>query len=186
MNAREILEEVAAVTRPRFDVSDLPSRERVARPRPDHYDRFMSKVDRSAGPDACWPYSGSPRFHVEGHGAGSAASFRVVAWELVHGEPPKGRLWMTCGNGRCANVAHLQIGRPALIGDTRFYMHTPTEGRKRMQAGRDVISLAPRPATASTTATLSTVLGALEGLTAGERGRVLAAMLAFYATPEEP
>lgn len=86
--------------------------------------RFWSKVDRSAGPDACWPWTASVFKDRDGYGkfqAGtSRATTRVVyahrfAVELTTGEPiPAGMdVCHRCDNPVCCNPAHLFIGTRA-------------------------------------------------------------------------
>jgi len=75
--------------------------------------RFWTKVDRSGGPDACWPWmaarnrSGYGVFQIEGR----QESAPRVAWALTNGPIPDG-LWIrhTCDNPPCANPAHLLPG----------------------------------------------------------------------------
>ncbi len=79
--------------------------------------RFWSKVDRSGGPDACWPWlascfdNGYGQFKV---GIQNRKAHRV-AWELVNGSIPKGMLMMhaECDNPPCCNPAHLKPGTNA-------------------------------------------------------------------------
>jgi HNH endonuclease len=74
-------------------------------------DRFWVKVDRSGGPEACWPW----RAKIEDGGYGrvwwhgrSELSHRV-AYELTLGAIPLGaHLDHKCLNRRCANPAHLE------------------------------------------------------------------------------
>ena len=79
-------------------------------------EKFWSQVDKSGGPDACWPWTGRIRnakgyggFHVEGR-------FQVAhRWLLgyLRGKPLK---WPDeigchrCDNPPCCNPAHLYIG----------------------------------------------------------------------------
>ncbi len=71
--------------------------------------RFWDQVDRSAGPDGCWPWAGNV---VQGVG-----SIRVgdktwrtnrLAWTIAHGDlAPRQPVKATCGNNLCCNPAHL-------------------------------------------------------------------------------
>lgn len=78
--------------------------------------RLWSKIDRSAGPDACWPYLGG-RSH-NGYGQFTfkhiynVRAHRVV-YELANGPIPDGKFIMhTCDNPPCCNPAHLRLGTP--------------------------------------------------------------------------
>lgn len=77
---------------------------------------FWPKVDRSGGPDACWPWLAATTDF--GHGvfarqrgsSGTRVAHRV-AWELVNGPIPAGMvLRHRCHNPRCVNPAHLLPG----------------------------------------------------------------------------
>lgn len=81
-------------------------------------ERLEAYVDRSGGPDACWPWTrctnpdGYGRMHnKEG---GSSLSHRVVM-EQVHNGPIDRSLDVMhlCNNRRCCNPAHLKIGTRA-------------------------------------------------------------------------
>lgn len=77
--------------------------------------RFWSKVDKSAGPDACWPWlagqngEGYGAFYLDGH---HLLAHRV-AWEYTHGPIPE---FLTidhvkargCTMRKCCNPAHLE------------------------------------------------------------------------------
>ena len=74
--------------------------------------RFWPKVDRSGGPDACWPW----RAHLAWNGYGE---FRVsksklvkahrFAYEASHGDVPRGLdLDHLCRNRSCVNPTHLE------------------------------------------------------------------------------
>lgn len=88
--------------------------------------RFWSKVDRSAGPNGCWPWTA--RLDEDGYGEvyiskaersaghpfrGSHVGSHRVAWWLDRGSI--GALWVlhTCHNRACCNVAHLYLGTHA-------------------------------------------------------------------------
>lgn len=84
--------------------------------------RFWAKVDRSGGPDACWPWTGS----LNGNGYGlfsfERRSVRAhrFAFLLAHGEFPRQMTDHTCHNGSgcrggracphraCCNPRHLE------------------------------------------------------------------------------
>jgi hypothetical protein len=76
-------------------------------------DRFWEKVDRSAGPEACWPWTGAITTHrygcVQWHGRVLGA--HKVAYLLGHGPVPDGlQIRHSCDNPPCCNPAHLSVG----------------------------------------------------------------------------
>jgi len=78
--------------------------------------RFWSKVDKSGGANACWPWTASLRsdgygqMHVPGKNGGARASHRW-AWELTNG-PPGRDVFVChhCDNPKCCNPEHLYLG----------------------------------------------------------------------------
>ena len=79
--------------------------------------RFWSKVDRSGGPNACWPWTalrkdtGYGRFRIDGR------MYRAhrLAFQLAHGEIPAGySVCHRCDNPPCCNPAHLFAAPQAL------------------------------------------------------------------------
>lgn len=79
-------------------------------------ERFWSHVDRSAGPEKCWPWTA---FRSKNYGkfnlaAGDARYAHRFALELSIGGPiPKGMYAChRCDNPPCCNPAHLYVGTP--------------------------------------------------------------------------
>lgn len=92
-------------------VTDAPETELAA--------RIESRVDRSAGPDACHPWTGHCNEHGYGmihYGTKHSAPLKVhrIAWELAHPDeatPPVVR--HRCDNPPCCNARHLLAGTQA-------------------------------------------------------------------------
>ena len=77
--------------------------------------RFWSKVDRSRGPDDCWPWTafvhlGYGKFGVAGRVVGA----HRMAYLLANGSIPEGLFVLhapvICHNRACCNPAHLRVG----------------------------------------------------------------------------
>jgi hypothetical protein len=79
-------------------------------------DLFWFYVDKSGGPDACWPWS----MYTDPSGYGRVRDGDVseythrVAWEFTNGPIPRGMyICHHCDNPPCCNPAHLFMGTPA-------------------------------------------------------------------------
>ncbi len=73
--------------------------------------RLWDFVDKSGGPEACWPYTGC--LH-KGYGWVKRRGKRIfahrVAWTIVHGPIPPGMsIAHSCDNPPCCNPAHLLL-----------------------------------------------------------------------------
>lgn len=80
-------------------------------------DRFWEKVDKSAGPDGCWPYMGFRKWDGYGwlartiDGKQKHMTAHRCAWILTQGFPPEGmHLLHKCDNPPCCNPTHLRLG----------------------------------------------------------------------------
>jgi hypothetical protein len=79
-------------------------------------ERLERKLDRSGGPNACWPWQGATDhkgYGVIGLGRRADGTDRThqVAWMLAHGPIPRGLCVLhKCDNPPCCNDAHLFLG----------------------------------------------------------------------------
>lgn len=74
-------------------------------------ERFWAKVDRSAGPEGCWPWLGF--INPDGYGHvwedGKQIGAHRVAWRLFNGPTPAGKeLDHLCRVRSCVNPGHLE------------------------------------------------------------------------------
>lgn len=108
-------------------------------------ERFNEKVDRSGGPDACWPWTGA--LTTAGYGSISADGgtpilyAHRVAWELANGRPVPDGMDMrhTCDHTWCVNDAHLTPGTAYensmdMVHRGRFRGIPPQRGEKNVNA----------------------------------------------------
>lgn len=85
--------------------------------------RLLEGVDRSGGPDACWPWvrvsdkHGYGRLWIGSRTDGSLQRIgaHVLAYRLTHGDPPPDKpcILHTCDNPPCCNPKHLWAGTQA-------------------------------------------------------------------------
>jgi hypothetical protein len=78
--------------------------------------RFWTKVDRSGGPEACWPWKGGTNSNGQ-HGRfkikGRLYSPHRIAYSLEKGpipNEPDRYVLHSCDNGGCCNPKHIRIG----------------------------------------------------------------------------
>ena len=81
--------------------------------RPSVAERFWSRVDKSGGPDACWPWTAGANYY--GYGAlwvgGRMVPAHRVAYELTIGPIPEGQeVLHRCDNPVCCNSGHHFLG----------------------------------------------------------------------------
>lgn len=120
----------AAPAAPEVETAPPPSPSGV--PSPSVAARFWAKVDKSAGPDACWPwlggiYPGGYGYFGQGQASGTSAGRRAhrISYELVVGPIPEGyqidhlchdpadcTLCDECPHRRCVNPTHLKAVTP--------------------------------------------------------------------------
>ena len=104
-------------------------------------ERFNTKVDRSAGPDACWIWLGSTH-HRSGHGEFFVSKERgkvpahTFAIELATGKPCPADMegCHHCDNPPCCNPAHLYYGTRQQNVDDMWARGRGLRGSRRPEA----------------------------------------------------
>lgn len=102
-------------------------------------DRFWAKVDKSAGPDACWLWIGarnSASYGLIWVGDRMVRAHRV-AWELTNGPIPPDKpvvRHVVCRNPECCNPAHLEPGTHADNMDDMVMDGTSPRGEQNGRA----------------------------------------------------
>lgn len=95
--------------------------------------RFWAKVDKSAGPDGCWPWTGGRLpfgYGIFQMGTGPKKAHRV-SWAMAHGSVPEDLLVLhRCDNPPCVNPDHLFLGTHADNASDKMKKgrHTPCPG----------------------------------------------------------
>jgi len=82
---------------------------------PTFEEKFWARVDKSAGPDACWPWTGRKAFNgfpygIVFHDHRHNLTHRI-AWTFANGPIPDGmKILHSCDNPPCCNPKHLFCG----------------------------------------------------------------------------
>jgi hypothetical protein len=78
-------------------------------------ERFWAKVDKSAGPNGCWPWLGAVSRQNCGYGRlrfkGRMVAAHRLSWQLTQGPIPRGlHVLHLCDESGCVNSRHLFLG----------------------------------------------------------------------------
>ena len=77
--------------------------------------RLDARIDRSGGPDACWPWRGQVTDYGYGRMAvrGRLLMAHRLVYERAYGPLPAGAwVWHQCENPGCCNPGHLEVAAP--------------------------------------------------------------------------
>lgn len=108
--------------------------------RPTPAERFWAKVDKSGGPNACWPWTahrlpaGYGTMGMGGHNTRHALAHRL-AWIIENGWIPKGMLVLHyCDYPPCVNIRHLYLGTKVDNSRDAYLRGAPRKphGRKKV------------------------------------------------------
>lgn len=97
-------------------------------------ERFWSHVDKSAGPDTCWPWRGA--IGHRGYGVIQVKSKQInahrLAWELTYSPIPRGLICrhLICDNPPCCNPSHLAVGTHADNGHDKVMHGRSAKGER--------------------------------------------------------
>lgn len=104
------------MARPHNIMAAVARKERWVRHHADPASWFWKRVDRTGGPDGCWPWLGRTMTSRRGYGRlvfkGRYVGAHRMALALVKGEPPDADMFAchACDNPVCCNPAHLWWG----------------------------------------------------------------------------
>lgn len=114
--------------------------------------RYWAKVDKSAGPHACWLWTASVCGGKEGRRYGQFAVSHPdgtprkqlhlyahrIAWIVAHGQIPNDQeICHSCHNSRCCNVSHIHLGTHAENNRESAdagHFHAPRPSRHKVTA----------------------------------------------------